>query len=93
MPNSRKKPSSLKKRPPALKIPLGVDAVWLTRTTLTFDLSDGRSISVPLSFYAPLLAAPAETRQEYEIHGGSVYWSVLRLKLRAEDLLSGRKKL
>lgn len=70
----------------------GVDAVWFTKSTLTFDLHDGRSISVPLSFYTPLLTATDAARLEYEIHGGSVFWSAVGLKLTSQDLLSGRRK-
>ena len=69
-----------------------VDAVWFTKSTLTFDLRDGRSISVPLAFYPPLLAATEAARLEYEIHGGTVFWSSVGLKLTSKDLLSGRRK-
>ena len=68
------------------------EAVWFTQTTLTFDLSDGRSISVPLSFYPALLSAPPSARLQYEIHGPSVHWSELRLTLSASHLLSGKRK-
>lgn len=86
MSNSRAKAKAPRSHPPA------VEAVWFTQTTLTFDLRDGRSISVPLSFYPALFAAPESARLQHEIHGPSVYWSELRLKLSATDLLSGKKK-
>jgi len=76
---------------PRRPLPL-VEAVWFSRTTLSFDLSDGRSISVPLSFYPPLLAASEDLRRGYEIHASTVYWDGLKLKLTASDLLSGRRK-
>lgn len=69
-----------------------VEAVWITASLLHFDLTDGRSISVPLGFYPPLLAAPEPVRNQYEIHGGSVYWAALRFKLTSSDLLRGRRK-
>lgn len=69
-----------------------VDAVWFTKVMLTFDLFDGRSISVPLTFYPSLLAAAEAVRLEYEIHGSSVYWSSLGLKLTSRDLLLGRRR-
>jgi hypothetical protein len=69
-----------------------VEAVWITASALHFDLSDGRSISVPLSFYPPLQAAAAPMRNQYEIHGCSVYWAALGFKLTSLDLLQGRRK-
>jgi hypothetical protein len=69
-----------------------VEAVWVTASTLHFDLADGRSISVPLSFYPPLGTASASVRNQYEIHGGSVYWAGLEFKLTSLDLLQGRSK-
>jgi len=85
MPNSE--PSFTNRRRPPL-----VEAVWVSRSTITFDLEDGRSITAPLSFYPSLLACEEELRNQYEIHGASVYWSSLRLKLSSTDLLTGRRK-
>ena len=86
MSNSRAKSKAPRRSPP------DVEAVWFTQITLTFDLRDGRSISVPLAFYPALLAAPESARLQHEIHGPCVYWSELHLKLSATDLLSGKKK-
>ena len=82
--------SSSSARPP--RTPPHVEAVWITASVLHFDLTDGRSISVPLGFYPPLLAAAAPDRNHYEIHGGTVYWSVLGFRLTSSDLLQGRRK-
>lgn len=86
MSNSRARSKAPRRPPP------DVEAVWFTQTTLTFDLRDGRSISVPLSFYPALLAAPESALLQHEIHGPSVYWSELRLKLSVTDLLTGKRK-
>jgi hypothetical protein len=72
--------------------PPPVEAVWITAATLHFDLSDGRSIAVPLSFYPPLQTAQPPARNQYEIHGGTVYWAALAFKLTSSDLLQGRRK-
>ncbi len=77
---------------PSLRNPPPVEAVWITASTLHFDLSDGRSIAVPLGFYPPLQTASAQERNQYEIHGASVYWAALGFNLTASDLLSGRRK-
>ena len=69
-----------------------VEAVWITATVLHFDLADGRCISVPLGFYPTLQTASTPERNQYEIHGGAVYWSELGFKLTSHDLLQGRRK-
>jgi hypothetical protein len=69
-----------------------VEAVWVTASMLHFDLADGRSIAVPHSFYPPLQAAAAADRNQYEIHGGKVYWAALGFNLTSSDLLRGRHK-
>ncbi|MBI4663861.1 MAG: DUF2442 domain-containing protein [Verrucomicrobia bacterium] len=48
--------------------------VEITNERLTFDLVDGRSISVPLAFYPTLLLASKEERDTFEVTGSSVYW-------------------
>lgn len=72
--------------------PPPVEAVWVTASVLHFDLADGRSIAVPLSFYPPLQQAAAAERNQYEIHGGRVYWAALGFNLTSWDLLRGRRK-
>ncbi|MEI6872487.1 MAG: DUF2442 domain-containing protein [Verrucomicrobiota bacterium] len=69
-----------------------MDAVWVSDAMLCLDLSDGRSICTPLHFYPSLLNSSPATRDHYEIHGGTVYWATLRLRLSSSDLLVGRRK-
>ena len=76
---------------PARKPP-PIEAIWVTASTLHFDLFDGRSIAVPLDFYPPLHAASVSERNQYEIHGGTVHWSSLGFSLTSSDLLQGRRK-
>jgi hypothetical protein len=85
MANSSPTPRSAHNPPP-------IEAVWITATTLHLDLTDGRSIAVPLSFYPPLQTAETPARNQYEIHGGTVYWASLGFKLTSSDLLQGRRK-
>ncbi len=42
-------------------------AVKITDEHLTFDLEDGRKVSVPLSFYPPLQLATPRERKTFEI--------------------------
>ena len=72
--------------------PPDVTALQITGERLTFDLEDGRSVSVPLAFYPTLmLAAPAE-RANYEICHSSVYWPRLDCDISSDCLLRGAKE-
>jgi hypothetical protein len=44
-----------------------VEAVYFTRDSLVVDLRDGRSISVPLTWYPRLLKATSKQRALWEI--------------------------
>jgi len=72
--------------------PLDVSAVQITGDRLTFDLEDGRSVSVPLAFYPTLLLASAEERAGVEICHSSVYWPKLDCDLSSACLLRGAKE-
>ncbi|MGI8966501.1 MAG: DUF2442 domain-containing protein, partial [Limisphaerales bacterium] len=54
--------------------PPDVTAMKITDERLTFDLEDGRIVSVPLSFYPTLQFAPKRERMDFEICHSSVYW-------------------
>ena len=73
-------------------VPPDVTAVQITDDRLTFDLEDGRSVSVPLAFYPTLLLATAEERADHEICHSSVYWPVLDCDISSEGLLRGARE-
>lgn len=60
---------------------------------LLAHLADGRSISVPLSWYPRLLHAAPEERRNYEIggRGHGVHWPDLDEDISVQNLLEGRK--
>lgn len=59
--------------------------------TLSVDLADGRSISVPLAWFPRLLHASAEQRSRWELAGGGfgVHWPDIDEDLSSEGLLRG----
>jgi hypothetical protein len=69
-----------------------VTAVHITDARLTFDLEDGRTVSVPLAFYPTLMLATPEERAEHEICHSSVYWPKLDCDISSEGLLRGAKE-
>jgi len=72
--------------------PPDVTAVHLTDDRLTFDLEDGRTVSVPLAFYPTLLLATQRERAKFEICHSSVYWPELDCDVSSECLLRGAKE-
>jgi len=72
--------------------PPDVAAVQITDERLTFDLEDGRTISVPLSYYPTLALASADERAAFEITHSSVYWPKLDCDINSEALLRGAKE-
>jgi Protein of unknown function (DUF2442) len=72
--------------------PPEIQEVRITEDALTFDLLDGRSISVPLAFYPTLMLATREEREVFEKTGSSVHWPVLDCDINSEALLRGAKE-
>ncbi|MBI2947557.1 MAG: DUF2442 domain-containing protein [Verrucomicrobia bacterium] len=72
--------------------PPDVVAVQITEDRLTFNLEDGRSVSVPLAFYPTLLLASPRERARYEICHSSVYWPGLDCDISSECLLRGARE-
>ena len=68
-------------------------SVAVTDDTLTVELSDGRTISVPLAWHPRLAYATPEERDRWEIIGGGqgVHWPALDEDISVEGLLAGRK--
>ena len=62
-----------------------------TEDSLTVDLMDGRTITVPLAWYPKLLEATSEQLAEWEICGGGygIHWESLDEDLSTEGLLRG----
>jgi len=60
--------------------------------SLTVDLSDGRSISVPLAWYPRLLHGTPEERNNWRLIGNSegVHWPDLDEDVSIENLLLGK---
>jgi hypothetical protein len=58
---------------------------------LSVDLIDGRTISVPLSWYSRLFHATKEQLMNWEVAGGGygIYWPELDEDLSTEGLLRG----
>lgn len=64
----------------------------VTEDTLTAELADGRSISVPLAWYPRLAHATPDERRNWRLIGGGegVHWPDLDEDISVEGLLAGR---
>lgn len=59
--------------------------------TLSVDLADGRTITVPLAWFPRLLHATPEQRKNWELSGGGfgIHWPEIDEDLSSEGLLRG----
>ncbi len=67
--------------------------VQFTEDTLAVDLSDGRTIIVPLAWFPRLLDATAEQRVHWKVSGAGygIHWPDLDEDLSTEGLLRGAR--
>lgn len=59
------------------------DSFWV-------ELSDGRTLGVPLAWYPRLLNATAEQLADYELSARGIHWDALDEDISVEGLLAGR---
>lgn len=76
----------------ARSIPLA-RSVRVTESNLEIDLTDGRTITVPVSWYPRLLHASATEREHWRLigNGEGVHWPDLDEDIRVESVLAGRR--
>ena len=58
--------------------------------TFSVDLSDGRSIRVPLVWFPRLLHATPEQRSRYELSRSGIHWEAIDEDISVDGLLAGR---
>jgi len=66
--------------------------VTVTGNSLSVDLSDGRTISVPLAWFPRLVHATQEERNNWRLigKGEGIHWEDLDEDISVEGLLAGR---
>jgi len=70
----------------------GVTAVTVTENAVQFELSDGRSVSVPLVWYPRLAHGTPAERTNWRLigRGDGVHWPELDEDISVEGVLAGR---
>ena len=68
------------------------DNVRITRDSIVVDLSDGRTIKIPLSWYPRLQRGTAKERENWRLIGAGkgIHWPDLDEDVSVEGLLAGR---
>jgi hypothetical protein len=66
-------------------------SVRVTADTLTVDLEDGRTISVPTAWYPRLASGTRKEWANYEVSALGIHWPDLDEDLSIRGLLLGRK--
>ena len=77
----------------AVKIDLPfAESVMITEDTLNVDLSDGRTISVPLTWFPRLVHATQEQRDNWRLigRGHGIHWNDIDEDISVEGLIAGR---
>ena len=74
-----------------LTIPI-IQKVTITDDTLSVDLSDGRTISVPLAWYPRLLNGSILERNDYRLiaDGSGIHWHQLDEDISLKNLILGQ---
>ncbi len=72
---------------------INIQDVDVSEDTLTVDLSDGRSLSVPLAWYPRLYAGTPAERKNWRLigRGVGIHWPDLDEDLSVEGLVLGKK--
>ena len=73
-----------------IRIPEALD-VSLTDDTLSVDLSDGRSISVPIAWFPRLLHSSEQERNNWRLigKGQGIHWEDIDEDISIEGLIAG----
>lgn len=68
------------------------ESVTVTDDTLTVDLSDGRSLSVPLDWFPRLVHATQAERKSWRLigRGRGIHWDLLDEDIGIDGLLAGK---
>ena len=74
-----------------LQVP-NIENLTITEDTLTVELSDGRTLSVPLAWYPRLACATLPERHNWRLigKGHGIHWEDLDEDISVEGLLTGK---
>jgi len=65
-------------------------AVRFDENSMWVELSDGRTLGIPLAWFPRLLHAAPEQRQNFELSVNGIHWNELDEDISVAGLLAGR---
>ena len=65
-------------------------SVWFDDNSMWVELSDGRTLGIPLVWFPRLLHARPEQRQKCELSVNGIHWDELNEDISVGGLLAGR---
>jgi Protein of unknown function (DUF2442) len=74
---------------PGIDISPSPTSVRFDDCTMWVDLSDGRTLGMPLAYYPRLLGAPTELLEEVELSPSGLHWDTLDEDLSIAGMLAG----
>jgi hypothetical protein len=72
---------------------ISATSVRFDADTMRVDLTDGRTIGVPLAWYPRLFKAKLTQREKVEISRTGLHWDALDEDISVEGLLAGRRDM
>ena len=69
---------------------ISATSVRFDEYTIWVELTDGRTLGVPLAWFPKLLGATAAERQQVELSRVGLHWEALDEDISIADLLAGR---
>ncbi|MDA8230638.1 MAG: DUF2442 domain-containing protein [Magnetospirillum sp.] len=65
-------------------------ALRFDENSMWVELTDGRTVGVPLAWFPRLLHASPEQRADYELSSRGMHWETLDEDISIEGILAGR---
>lgn len=65
-------------------------ALRFDENNMWVELTDGRTVGVPLAWFPRLLHASPEQREDYELSRCGMHWEALDEDISVEGILAGR---
>ncbi|AMB73274.1 MULTISPECIES: DUF2442 domain-containing protein [Pantoea] len=69
---------------------ISAKTVRFDESTMWVELSDGRTMGVPLVWFPKLLNASERDRNDFELSKRGIHWDVLNEDISVDGLLAGR---
>lgn len=70
---------------------ISASKVWFDENSMWLDLTDGRTLSVPLAWYPSLMKATPEQRQQVRLSRLGLHWEDLDEDISVQGLLEGKR--